>query len=126
VGPCGFGTPIAVMREPEGRRGHGPGAHTPEVRARDRAGNVSPYRAFAFEVGPRPADPTQALAARPARLPLRRAVRAGPRGLGKGIDATCKQRYGLKCQASDRHAQQRSEASRPAQSIGSGCVQPRE
>jgi DNA-binding SARP family transcriptional activator len=47
----------------------GPGAHTLEVRARDHSGNVSPYRAFAFEVGPRPADPAQALAAVPPGCP---------------------------------------------------------
>ena len=39
------------------------------MRAVDRASNMSPSRAFAFEVGPRPADPAQALAAAPPGCP---------------------------------------------------------
>jgi DNA-binding SARP family transcriptional activator len=52
--------PIEVRLTPPG-----PGPHMLAVRARDRAGNVSPSRSYAFEVGPRPADVASALASAP-------------------------------------------------------------
>lgn len=56
--------PIEVRLSPPG-----PGPHALMVRARDTAGNVSPYLAYAFEVGPRPANIAAALDVAPPGCP---------------------------------------------------------